>query len=72
VQNTGQTTGSSPADLEKEIVQVLKIKGIVKQPNVLVEVALTTTMGVTVIGQVITPRNAPLFALAPLRMYLHR
>jgi polysaccharide biosynthesis/export protein len=63
---TIQVLGLSPDGFEKAISESLQSKGIVRQPNVTVDVVSAINMSVNVIGQVNTPRVIPLFAPAPL------
>jgi protein involved in polysaccharide export with SLBB domain len=67
---TIQVTGMSPDELERAISESLQAKGIVKQPNVTVDVVSAVSLTVNVLGQVQTPRAIPLFAPAPLSFVL--
>jgi polysaccharide export outer membrane protein len=63
---TLQASGMLPAALEKSIGDALRTKGIVKEPNVTVEVVSSVNLTVNVVGQVLTPRSIPLYAPAPI------
>jgi polysaccharide export outer membrane protein len=56
--------------LQREISESLRDKGIVKQPNVTVDVISAVNLTVNVIGQVPTPKAIPLYAPAPLSFVL--
>jgi len=63
---TLQVTGFSPAEFEQAITQALRDKGIVKEPNVTVDVMTAVNLTVNVLGQVASPKAVPLYAPAPL------
>jgi len=63
---TIQASGMSPDEFEQAVTQALRDKGIVKQPNVTVDVISAVNLTVNVLGQVITPKAIPLYAPAPL------
>jgi polysaccharide export outer membrane protein len=63
---TIQVTGMSPRQLEVAISDALLAKGIVKEPNVTVDVASSTALAVTILGQVQSPRAIPVSA--PVRL----
>ncbi len=65
-----QVSGKLPSQLEKEIVDALQTKGLVKHPNVTVDVSSSASMGVDVLGMVMAPRTVPLFAPAHLSYVL--
>jgi len=67
---TIQVAGKSPAETEQAITEALRSKGIVKEPNVTVDVVSAVNMAVNVLGQVVTPRSIALFAPAPLSFVL--
>lgn len=67
---TIQVAGKSPAETEQAIIDALRSKGIVKDPNVTVDVVSAIHMNVNVLGQVQTPRSVPLFAPASLSFVL--
>jgi polysaccharide biosynthesis/export protein len=67
---TIQVLGMSPGEFEGAITDSLRDKGIVKQPNVTVDVVSAINLAVDVIGQVQTPKAIPLFAAAPLSFVL--
>src|SRR5277367_4999547 len=67
---TIQVQGMSPEKFERAITQSLEEKGIVKQPNVTVDVVSAVNLTVNVIGQVQTPRVIPLYAPAPISYVL--
>jgi len=56
----------SPGAFERAIADSLRDKGIVKQPNVTVDVVSAVNLTVNVMGQVQSPKAIPLFAPAPL------
>jgi len=58
--------GLSPDGFQQAISESLQAKGIVKDPNVTVDVVSAVNLTVNVMGQVITPRILPLYAPAPL------
>ena len=65
-----KAAGLSPSELERAIVRSLQEKGIVKQPNVTVDVVTAVNLSVNVLGQVLVPKAIPLFAPAPLSYVL--
>ena len=67
---TINVSGMSPEGLQQAIINSLQDKGIVKSPNVTVDVISAVNMAVEVIGQVQTPKSIPLFAPAPLSFVL--
>jgi polysaccharide export outer membrane protein len=67
---TIQALGMSPDGLERAITDSLQSKGIVKQPNVTVDVVSAVNMTVNILGQVQTPKAIPLLAPAPLSFVL--
>jgi polysaccharide biosynthesis/export protein len=67
---TIQVEGMSPDEFEHAITQLLRDKGIVKQPNVTVDVVSAVNLTVNVLGQVQSPKALPLFAPAPLSFVL--
>ena len=67
---TIQAQGMSPDQLESAITDSLRTKGIVKQPNVTVDVVTAVRLTVNVLGQVLNPKTIPLFAPAPLSYVL--
>jgi len=67
---TINATGMSPEALEHAITDSLRDKGIVKSPNVTVDVVSAVNLTVDVIGQVQSPKMIPLFAPAPLSFVL--
>jgi polysaccharide export outer membrane protein len=67
---TLQVSGMSPEQLQTAISQALQSKGIVKSPNVTVDVASATNMSVDVIGQVLSPKSIPLSAPATVSFIL--
>ena len=58
--------GMSPADLQGAISASLRDRGMVKQPNVTVDIVSAVNFSVTVQGQVQTPKTLPLLAPAPI------
>ena len=67
---TIQVLGMTPDGLEHAVTESLRDKGIVKQPNVTVDVVSAVNLTVNVQGQVQSPRSIPLFAPAPLSFVL--
>jgi len=62
--------GMSPDEFQNAITDALRNRGIVKDPNVTVEVDNALNMTVNVIGQVISPKAIPLYAPAPVSFIL--
>ena len=62
--------GLSPAEVEQNITSALQARGIVKDPNVTVDVVSAVNLTVNVIGQVARPAAIPLFAPTPLGFVL--
>ena len=58
--------GMSPDQLQLAISESLKAKGIVKDPNVTVDIISAINLSVNVVGQVVAPRVIPIFAPTPL------
>jgi len=67
---TIRVSGMSPDQLERAITESLRDKGIVKQPNVTVDVVSAVNLTVNVLGQVQSPKAIPLYAPAPLSFVL--
>jgi polysaccharide export outer membrane protein len=67
---TIQVSGKSPAETEQAISEALRSKGIVKEPNVTVDVVSAVNLAVSVLGQVLSPKSIPLYAPAPLSFVL--
>lgn len=67
---TIQVAGMTPTELEKAITDALRNKGIVKEPNVTVDVLTAVNLTVNVLGQVANPKAIPLYAPAPLSFVL--
>jgi polysaccharide biosynthesis/export protein len=65
-----QVQGMSPGELEHAITESLRSKGIVKEPNVTVDVLSAVNLTVDILGQVQTPKSIPLYAPAPLSFVL--
>jgi polysaccharide biosynthesis/export protein len=63
---TIHAAGMSPSELEQAISESLQAKGIVKQPNVTIEIVSAVNLTVNVLGQVLSPKAIPLYAPAPL------
>lgn len=63
---TIQAEGISPDALQRAITDALRTKGIVKEPNVSVDVVSAVNMTVNVVGQVQAPKSIPLYAPAPV------
>ena len=67
---TLQVSGMTPDNFQVAITEALRNRGIVKDPNVTVEVDTALNMMVDVIGQVLTPKTIPLYAPAPISYIL--
>ncbi len=67
---TLQVKGMSPDDFQREITNALLTKGIVKDPNVSVDVVSAVNLTVNVLGQVVNPKPVPLFAPTPVSYVL--
>jgi polysaccharide export outer membrane protein len=67
---TIQVAGKSAAETGEAISEALRSKGIVKEPNVTVDVLSAVNLTVNVLGQVVSPRSIPLYAPAPLSFVL--
>jgi polysaccharide export outer membrane protein len=67
---TIQAAGKSPDELQVAITEALRSRGIVKDPNVTVDVDNAQNMTVNVIGQVLTPKSIPLYAPATVSSIL--
>jgi polysaccharide biosynthesis/export protein len=67
---TIQVAGKSAAETEQAIIEALRSNGIVKEPNVTVDVVSAVNLSVNVMGQVISPKSIPLFGPAPLSFVL--
>jgi polysaccharide export outer membrane protein len=63
---TIRAAGSSPEELQLAVADALKSRGIVKDPNVSVDVVSAVNLLVQVMGQVVSPKSVPLFAPAPI------
>lgn len=63
---TIQAQGLSPDGLQRAISDALREKGIVKDPNVSVDVVSAVNLTVNVVGQVLSPKSVPLYAPAPV------
>jgi polysaccharide export outer membrane protein len=67
---TIQAAGMSPDEFQSAITQALRDRGIVKDPNVTVEIETAVNMTVDVIGQVQAPKAIPLYAPEPISYIL--
>lgn len=67
---TVQARGLSPEQLQQAISDSLRSHGIVKDPNVTVDVQSSVGLAVNVIGEVVRPSLVPLYAPAPLSYVL--
>src|ERR1700722_11671193 len=67
---TIQALGMSPDSFERAIIESLQAKGIVKEPNVTVDVLSAVNLTVNVMGQVASPKTIPLYAPASLSFVL--
>jgi polysaccharide export outer membrane protein len=63
---TLQAQGKTPDQLQTAISEALRNRGMVKDPNVTVDVQSAVNMTVDVIGQVLRPSSIPLYAPAPI------
>ena len=67
---TVDARGKTPEELQTAIADALRTKGIVKDPNVTVEILSAINMTVQVMGEVRTPRSVPVFAPMPVSYLL--
>jgi polysaccharide export outer membrane protein len=67
---TIQVEGLSPSQAESSIVESLRNKGIVKEPNVTVDVVSAVNSAISVMGQVSVPKSIPVFAPVPVSYVL--
>jgi polysaccharide export outer membrane protein len=67
---TVRAAGLTPDMFQRAIGDSLKSRGVVKEPNVSVEVISAVNLVVRVMGEVITPKSVPLFAPAPISYVL--
>jgi len=67
---TLQASGLTPEQLQEEITKALQTRGIVKEPNVTVDIVSSTSYFVSVVGQVVAPKPVPLIGPAPLSWVL--
>jgi polysaccharide export outer membrane protein len=67
---TVEARGKSPEELQTAIGDALKSKGIVKDPNVTVEIVSAVNMTVQVMGEVRAPRAVQVFAPMPVSYLL--
>jgi len=67
---TIQAAGMSPDGFEHAVSESLLTKGIVKDPNVTVDIVSAVNLTVNVLGQVASPKILPLYAPAPLSYVL--
>ena len=67
---TIKAAGESPDEFQQAVAGALKSKGIVKDPNVTVEVVSAVNLLVQVMGEVRTPKSIPLYAPAPISFIL--
>jgi polysaccharide export outer membrane protein len=58
--------GMTPMDAEAAVAEALRTKGIVKEPNVSVQVISAANMTVEVTGQVTSPQAIPIYAPTPV------
>lgn len=65
-----RAAGLTPEALQQAIVVALRDGGMVKQPNVTIDVTASVSLSVLVQGQVVNPRSLPLMAPAPLSYIL--
>ena len=62
--------GMSPDGVDQAVADALRSKGIVKDPNVSVDIVSAVNMTVRVLGEVRSPQSIPLFAPAPISFIL--
>ncbi len=67
---TLQVAGMSPSEIEKQVTSALKSKGIVKDPNVTVDLVSSASYFVNVLGEVREPKSVPLTAPASISYIL--
>ena len=67
---TIQVGGMNPEQVQQAISDALKSRGVVKDPNVTVDVSSAVNLSVNVIGEVLKPSTIPLFAPTPLSYVL--
>ncbi len=67
---TIQAEGLTADDVQRAIVQALKSKQIVKEPNVSVDIISAVNLIVRVIGEVRVPKSIPVFAPTPISFIL--
>jgi polysaccharide export outer membrane protein len=67
---TIQATGRTPDQLQAAIDEALRNQGMVKDPNVTVDVQMAVNLAVNVIGQVQSPKTVTLYAPAPISYIL--
>jgi polysaccharide biosynthesis/export protein len=67
---TLQAAGRTPDQLQAAIDEALRNQGMVKEPNVTVDVQTAVNLAVNVIGQVQVPKAVPLYAPAPISYIL--
>jgi polysaccharide export outer membrane protein len=67
---TLQAAGRTPDQLQAAIGEALRNQGVVKNPDVTVEVQSAVNLAVDVIGQVALPKSVPLYAPAPISYVL--
>lgn len=65
-----RAAGLTPAAFQQAIVAALRDQGIVKQPNVTVDVTASVAFNVMVQGQVVTPRAVPITVPTPISYVL--
>ena len=65
-----EARGKSPEELQTAIGEALKTRGIVKDPNLSVEIVSALNMTVQVMGEVRQPRAIPVFAPIPMSYVL--
>ena len=67
---TLKVAGMTPDSLSAAISDALRSRGIVKDPNITVDIQSAVGMQVTVLGQVVSPHPIPLYAPAPISYIL--
>lgn len=67
---TVRVQGMAPDEVERAVGEALRTKGIVKQPNVVVDIVTASNMLAYVMGEVRTPKSISLYAPAPISYVL--
>jgi polysaccharide export outer membrane protein len=67
---TLQVVGMAPHAVEEAIIDALRSRGVVKEPNVTVDVVSAINLTANILGQVQSPKVIPLYAPTPLSFVL--